>query len=37
MQKAETVKLHKMQMIAELAQLAHMDKIHQRAKLSQMV
>ena len=31
------VQLHKMQKVAELAQLAHMDKIHQQAKFSQMV
>ena len=33
MQTAEAVKLHKMQKVAELAQLAHMDKIRQKAKL----
>ena len=34
MQTAEAVKLHK---VAELAQLAHMDKIRQKAKLGKMV
>ena len=33
----ETVKRHKMQKVAELTQLAHMNKIHQQAKLGQMV
>ena len=30
-----TVKRHKMQKVAELAQLTHMDKIHQQAKVGQ--
>ena len=33
----ETVKRHKMQKVAELTQLAHMNKIHQQAKLGQTV
>ena len=37
MQTAEAVKLHKMQKVAELAQLAYMDKIRQKAKLGKMV
>ena len=31
----ETVKRRKMQRVAELAQSAHMDKIHQQAKFGQ--
>ena len=31
------VQLHKMQKVAELAQLAHMDKIRQKATLGKMV
>ena len=34
---AETVKRHKMQKVAQLAQLTPVDKIHQKAKLGQMV
>ena len=34
---AETVKRHKMQKVVELAQLTPVDKIHQKAKLGQMV
>ena len=37
MQTAEAVKLHKMQKLAELALMAHIDKIHQKAKLGRMV
>ena len=31
------MKRHKMQKVTELVQSAHMDKIHQEAKLVQMV
>ena len=34
---AETVKRHGMQKVARLVSLAHMNKIHQRAKLGRMV
>lgn len=34
---ADTVKRHKMQRVAEMSQLAYMDKIHQQAKLGQKV
>ena len=37
LQTAETVKWHKMQKVTELVQSAHIDKIHQQAKLVQMV
>ena len=37
MHSAETVKRHKMQKVSKLAQLAQMDKIHQQAKLGQMI
>ena len=37
MQKAERVKLHKMQKVAELAQWGHMDKVHTQVQLGQMV
>ena len=33
LQTAETVKRHKMQKVTELVQSAHMDKIHQEARL----
>ena len=37
LQTAETVKRHGMQKVARLVSLAHMNKIHQRAKLGRMV
>ena len=37
LQTAETVKWHKMQKVTELVQSAHMGKIHQEAKLVQIV